>query len=149
MTIEKLNKTYVNNQTKLNAEDFQENADKIDELVDFSNSVIESGTNSSGSYVKYSDGTMVCYGNIEFNIGTMTQRSPFWQYQDDDLSISFAKPFVSKPIVTGTVVAGNYASLLYVINCVQEKITQINVLTLSDASNQKTNINYTAIGKWK
>lgn len=39
MAIEKLNKTYVNNQTKLNAEDFQENVDKIDELVDNVNSV--------------------------------------------------------------------------------------------------------------
>lgn len=34
MAIEKLNKTYVNNQTKLNAEDFQENVDKIDEIID-------------------------------------------------------------------------------------------------------------------
>lgn len=33
-TISKLNKTYINNQTKLNAQDFQENANKIDELVD-------------------------------------------------------------------------------------------------------------------
>ena len=34
MAIEKLSKTYINNQTKLNAQDFQENANKIDELVD-------------------------------------------------------------------------------------------------------------------
>ena len=34
MAISKLNKTYINNQTKLNAADFQENVDKIDELVD-------------------------------------------------------------------------------------------------------------------
>lgn len=40
MAIEKLNKTYVNNQTKLNAQDFQENADKIDELVGAVNNVV-------------------------------------------------------------------------------------------------------------
>ena len=33
MAIEKLNKIYVNGQTKLNAADFQENVDKIDEVV--------------------------------------------------------------------------------------------------------------------
>lgn len=37
MAITKLNKTYVNNQTKLNATDFQQNVDKIDELVDQAN----------------------------------------------------------------------------------------------------------------
>lgn len=39
MPITKLNKTYVNNQTKLNAADFQQNVNKIDELVDNFNSV--------------------------------------------------------------------------------------------------------------
>ena len=39
MAIEKLNKTYVNNQTKLNATDFQENVDKIDEVVTAVNNV--------------------------------------------------------------------------------------------------------------
>ena len=36
MAIEKLNKTYVNNQTKLNAEDFKENVNKINEIIDIS-----------------------------------------------------------------------------------------------------------------
>ena len=39
MAIEKLNKTYVNNQTKLNAEDFQETVDKIDEIVTAVNNI--------------------------------------------------------------------------------------------------------------
>ena len=39
MAIEKLNKTYVNNQTKLNAQDFQENVDKIDEVVTAVNNI--------------------------------------------------------------------------------------------------------------
>lgn len=123
------------------------NADNLNDLEKRveSGSVIENGE----GYIKFGDGTQICYGNIEFDIGTMTQRSQFWQYQDTDLSISFAKSFVSKPSVSGTVVAGNYASLLYVIDCTNEKITQLNVLTLADASNQKTNINYFAVGKWK
>ena len=37
--IEKLNKTYVNNQTKLNATDFQQNVDKIDEVVTAVNNI--------------------------------------------------------------------------------------------------------------
>ena len=39
MAIENLNKTYVNNQTKLNAEDFQETVDKIDEIVTAVNNI--------------------------------------------------------------------------------------------------------------
>ena len=109
------------------------------------NGVIESGD----GYIKFGDGTMICYENIEFSIGTMTQQGSFWRYDNANLSISFAKSFVSKPNIVATVVAGNYASLLYVINCTNEKITQLNVLTLANASNQRTNINYIAIGKWK
>ena len=37
MAIEKLNKTYINGQTKLNATDFQENVDKIDEIIEIQN----------------------------------------------------------------------------------------------------------------
>lgn len=123
------------------------NADNLNDLEKRveSGSVIENGE----GYIKFGDGTQICYGNVEFNIGTMTQRSPFWQYQDTNLSINFAKAFVSIPILSGTIVAGNYASLLYVINCTNEKITQLNILMLSDASNQKTNVNYIAVGKWK
>ncbi len=40
MAIEKLNKTYVNNQTKLNAEDFKENVNKINEIIDISDWVL-------------------------------------------------------------------------------------------------------------
>lgn len=139
-------KTWVN-KGETGYEDSKINAVGMNDLENriYDGTVIENGE----GYIKFGDGTMLCYGNIGFNIGTMNQKNPFWQYQDDNLSISFPKPFVSKPIISGTVVAGNYASILYVINCSQEKITQINILTLSDASNQKTNINYIAIGKWK
>lgn len=51
MAINKLNKTYVNSQTKLNAEDFQENVNKIDELVDFANKeVLWQNSNSNVSF---------------------------------------------------------------------------------------------------
>mgnify|MGYP001853675476 CR=1 FL=1 len=109
------------------------------------NGVIENGE----GYIKFGDGTQICYGNIAFDIGTMTQQSSFWRYDNANLSISFPTSFVSKPLIVATVVAGNYGSLLYVINCTNEKITQLNVLTLTNASNQRTNINYIAIGKWK
>ena len=141
-----IKKTWVNKgatgyeNSKINADNMNDLEDRIED-----GSVIESGE----GYIKFGDGTMLCYGNIEFNIGTMTQRSQFWQYQNTDLSINFAKQFISKPTISGTIVAGNYASLLYVIDCTNEKITQLNVLTLADASNQKTNINYFAVGKWK
>ena len=151
MVIEKLNLDWKNKgesgyeNSKMNKTKMKDITDKVDELVDFSNSVIESGTN----YVKFKDGTMICYGNIEFNIGNMNQRSPFWQYQDNNLSIPFSQTFISKPNIVASIIAGHYASLLYVIDCSINAITSITILTLADSSQQKTNINYTAIGKWK
>lgn len=151
MVIEKLNLDWKNKgesgyeNSKMNKTKMKDITDKVDELVDFSNSVIESGTN----YVKFKDGTMICYGNIEFNIGNMNQRSPFWQYQNNNLSIPFSQTFISKPNIVASIIAGNYTSLLYVIDCSINAITSITILTLADSSQQKTNINYMAIGKWK
>ena len=139
-------KTWVNKgdtgyeNSKINADNLNDLEERIE-----SGSVVESGD----GYIKFGDGTMICYENIEFSIGTMTQQGSFWRYDNANLSISFAKSFVSKPNIVATVVAGNYASLLYVINCTQDKFTEINVLALANISNQKTNINYIAIGRWK
>lgn len=126
--------------SKVNADNLNDLEDRIED-----GSVIENGE----GYIKFGDGTLLCYGNIEFNIGTMTQQGSFWRYDNANLSNSFAKSFVSKPNIVASIVAGNYASLLYVINCTEDKITQINVLALANISNQKTNINYVATGKWK
>ena len=35
---------------------------EVSTLVEAINSIVESGTNANGSYIKYANGTMICYG---------------------------------------------------------------------------------------
>lgn len=69
MAIEKLNKTYVNNQTKLNATDFQENVDKIDEIIDNFNEIVLWENEDS---------------SLEFNSQTITLNSSDYDYYSID-----------------------------------------------------------------
>lgn len=150
MAIEKLNKTYVNNQTKLNAEDFQENVDKIDELVDFSNSVIESGTNDNGSYVKYSDGTLICWQPIVFQVSEFEQWGSLYRKIIQNPFI-FPVPFTTYPTVICGVRNINNSQLFgmpdgLVIS--QSGVESLQLIRPTDSSGEII-INYLAIGKWK
>lgn len=40
------------------------------EMADANNAIVESGTNASGRYVKFGDGTMICYKLVYYNVGT-------------------------------------------------------------------------------
>ena len=108
------------------------------------NSVVESGNN----YTKFNNGLLICYGNLSINMGTMTQKNPFWQYTNNS-KFNFPVQFISKPQLNLTIIAGSYASILYSVDFDKSSINSIIGLTLSDASNQVTNANYIAIGRWK
>ena len=64
------------------------------------NGIIESGSNSNGSYIKFSDGTMICRKYINF--GEM-EVSNTWgsMYETSELSIgNYAQPFIETPQIS-------------------------------------------------
>ena len=67
--MEKIN--FINNQAPaLNATNLNQLQTNIENAI---NSVVESGSNDNGSWIKYSDGTMICYkstGEINMNLTT-------------------------------------------------------------------------------
>ena len=70
-------------------------------IVGAINSVVESGSDSNGSYVKYADGTMICYKTVT---GT-TNISTSWGslYVSSSVSLgNYPVSFVSVPTVTVT-----------------------------------------------
>lgn len=148
MAIEKLNKTYVNNETKLNAEDFQENVDKIDELVDFSNSVIESGTNSNGNYLKFSDETKICYFAKGLQAGTCSKENGMYRYDFED-AFTFPVSFNASPsiIISNGSSSALAGALVWFFQRDQNGINLIRLLSPNDFSNQYVSLNYIAIGK--
>lgn len=113
-------------------------------------SIIESGSNSNGNYVKFADGTMICYLNIEVTDQALNnayganlyQGSRTWTYPvqfiDDNVSVS-----------CGQFQWGTSASWGTVINADKTSANLRGIDAFSRASGTATKIQATAIGRWK
>lgn len=102
------------------------------------NSIIESGSNTNGNYVKYTDGTMICWGSKPTG------------------NITFAETFISTPtlivsvnnaqnnfmhVAQGSASSGSTGSLV----ATYQSIGTTNAWAIDNT----VTINYIAIGKWK
>lgn len=113
-------------------------------------SIIESGSNANGNYVKYADGTMICYLNIEVTDQALNnayganlyQGSRTWTYPvqfiDDNVSVS-----------CGQFQWGTSASWGTVVNADKTSANLRGIDAFSRASGTATKIQAMAIGKWK
>lgn len=109
-----------------------------------SQNIVESGD----GYIKYSDGTMICYGNYS---GT-TKLSEYFNWckrTEENISVTFKKEFLSAPTV---VITPHYFSYVFSIMINQIKTTGFGFTGLKTngaAIDTSVNIYYIALGKWK
>jgi hypothetical protein len=111
--------------------------------------IIESGSNSNGYYIKYADGTMICWFNIETTsqsidnaYGSLYQGSYGWVFP-----VAFAEPPTVSP---GIAKWGTSASWGAIGNPPTITSTTIRLLDVSSrASGTTTYIAGQAIGKWR
>lgn len=108
-----------------------------------SQNIVESGD----GYIKYSDGTMICYGNYS---GT-TKLADYFNWckrTEENISVTFKKEFLSAPTV---IITPLYLSYVFSIMLNQIKTTGFGFTGLkpNGAIDTSVNINYIALGKWK
>ena len=120
------------------ATDVQANADAI-------SSIIESGT----GYIRYSDGTQICYGRLS-ETGSITTSYASW-YSYDLNGSNFAKPFVSTPTLTlSSAYTSDYIYCMpYGVLYSTTGISNIRVLRPTTSGSGVIPVNYIAIGRWK
>ena len=127
---------------------------KFKDRVDFlnitvgGNKVVDSGTN----YIKYYDGTMICWGSSTTATLSWTQDSTIWYVRDLALP-DFAQTFISPPMVTKTIQSMNTAGRNISI-CGNSAPTTTNPGTYNletywNATGTTVTVTYIAIGKWK
>lgn len=122
-------------------------------LVTFDNrdisTIVESGTNSNGSWIKYDNGVMIVWNSV-----TVTNQAISTSYTSGHYTgtrrMTFPQPFISLPTVTcsqfkwGT--SGSWPS----VSDVTLTDTSLRGMdTASRASGTSTYISYMAIGFWK
>ena len=117
-------------------------ANNLNEMNDKLKNIAESGD----GYIKYSDGTMICYGSSS---GTSTT-SHFYQYLyrlAESLIINFPATFSEIPVVTLT---PDYTSSIFACTTNEITVSQIKFTPIkAGESGNSYTVHYIAIGKWK
>lgn len=91
-----MNKTKIdlNDNLILRSENVEYNNDT---LKNYLGTIIESGSNSNGNWIKYIDGTMICERIIPINNITINTAWGSLYYYDDTNTYTFAQEFIDTP----------------------------------------------------
>lgn len=121
-------------------------------LVGAINSVVESGSNSNGNWIKYADGTMICTRSIEKQIPcTSTWGSLFYGFDSD--VYNFAQEFITPPLLY-LFAYQRLQSSFWLSNYYNTIITTTGfhnyaIMRATSSENVTYTLNVLAIGRWK
>lgn len=117
--------------------------------------IIESGSNSNGSWIKFSDGTMICYHKMQGNtFNCTTNEAGTFYYQDTNNSAEnhkewhYPQQFIDDNI-TVLCSVGSSAYTMASVGYIQRSRTIGYCVLPYYVSNIKFTWNFLAIGKWK
>ena len=110
--------------------------------------IVESGSNDNGSWIKYSDGTMICYkstGEIDMNITT-----PWGSLYEGNVSLgNFPAEFIETPTISVTPFGSGMLIEQGGIDASKTSWGNITGVRPNSVENVKARFNLMAIGKWK
>lgn len=141
---------WVDGETPLSAQNMNKIENQLEQNTNDIAGIIESGSNSNGSWVKFSDGTMMCRGIVTTGDVTFTAWGSLYQYEVP--SVSFPSSFIDVPHIDFTsnnpsteynycLEAGTYQTT--------KSETGIMRVVRPLATTGRIQIKWTAIGKWK
>lgn len=128
--------------TPLSAENMNDLEQRIDDAF---TSIIESGT----GYIRYSDGTQICYGNESVS-GSLTTPAGN-MYSGVFNGATYAKAFLDAPSITITTNSTVDYSFCMPYGCIvgPTYIAGITFIRPTSLASATVNYSYIAIGKWK
>lgn len=140
-------------ETELNAKGYLTEHQDISNLAtkeELSN-VVESGSNSNGSYIKYSDGTMICYKTVEGTAQITEQYYGYFYHTPDGKYFNlgdYAMPFIERPICNITFRGGNAQWICAIQNQSATHAGDLHILSVTSKT-AGAYYDVIAIGKWK
>lgn len=108
----------------------------------------ESGFNANGSWIKYSDGTMICRNKKTFNIAANVAYGALFKTEGIDFP-NFPVAFKDVPDISFCCIGVNTALLANWNASTKEKIGPLIGIRPVSTNAQDYIISYIAIGKWK
>ena len=112
--------------------------------------IIASGSNSNGEYIKYSDGTMICFKQVNINADITSSWGNIYDTGNQDIDLgNYAQPFIGDtPKVSITMASANGC---WLEGCYGRTLTSYGKVVLASATSKTAGVVYDliAIGKWK
>ena len=113
--------------------------------------IVESGSNSNGDYIKYSDGRMICYKTVTGTAQITEQYYGYFFRTPDDKYFNlgdYAMPFIERPICSITFRGGNSQWIASIQN---QSATYAGDLQILSVTSKTAGAYYDviAIGRWK
>ena len=115
-----------------------------DKLTQNLKNIVESGD----GYIKYSDGTMICYGTSDIT-AQITNPWGSGYYGNVKVNPTFAKTFISPPTISATIRTTGNLAIVAGMSTSTTKITAIFLITFASQSSYTGKLDWVAIGKWK
>lgn len=109
--------------------------------------IIESGSNSNGTYIKYSDGTMICYNSKQVTEQVTSTWGALYVSQQVSLG-TFPQAFINIPTLN-VYCSGNQSIMIVAAGAATTTDAGKIQLARADSATVTTNIGYIAIGRWK
>lgn len=128
------------------------NTSAKDNLVNAINStVVESGTNSNGTYIKYDNGIMICTKTVEGTVDLKEQYYTYFYHTADNKYFNlgdYAMPFIERPICNITFRGGNAQWIGAIQNQSATHVGDLHILTVTSKT-AGAYYDVIAIGRWK
>ena len=118
----------------LKSENIEYNNDTLKNTLD---KIIESGSNSNGSWIKYSDGTLIQYGLLVKNLNITNISSQVDWYYSDGYVVEFPANFA------------NMTMNVYSITDYATNLCKFNLSSKNSTTVENHTFRWFAIGRWK
>ena len=117
----------------------------------FAGYIVESGSNDNGSWIKYSDGTLIQYGNVTKSINIKTKSGSSMWYYDDGYAINFPINFSDTNYFAdvNAATSGLITLNIYSITNYKNSICKFNLSSNMEYNNPSYKFRWFAIGRWK
>ena len=113
--------------------------------------IVESGSNSNGDYIKYSDGRMICYKTVTGTVQITEQYYGYFYHNADDKLFNlgdYAMPFIERPICSITFRGGNSQWIASIQNQDATHVGDLHILSVTSKT-AGAYYDVIAIGRWK
>ena len=137
---------WVDGETPLSAQNMNKIENQLEQNTNDIAGIIESGSNSNGSWIKFSDGTMICRNTFLISDVTFTELATGINYSETQ-TITYPQEFIDNDV--SVKVSCRSANFAWAVN--ETSIASSFQFDILHSTNVIRDIScsYIAIGKWK